>query len=174
MVYMSSFPVRRLPSHLWMVSFAGCLPLAPSSCWFLPCSFCRCSGGVSVDLPASQPQGLLLCCAPLPAHTAGLRLHACPLPSKQPGRGGPLPTVDVLFFLWLPHWLHAAVPLPPPRAAFCWRFLGSCTLGSARRRGAALLLPVYLPSPRVFSESVLYTLLLVFLKNEVLKKILLF
>jgi len=65
MVYTSSFPVRRLPSHLWMVSFAGCLPLAPSSCWFLPCSFCGCSGGVSVDLPASQPQGLLLCCAPL-------------------------------------------------------------------------------------------------------------
>ena len=127
-----------------------------------------------MDLPASQPQGLLLCCAPLPAHTAGLRLHECPRPSKQPGRGGPLPTLDVLLFLWLPHWFHAAVPLPPRRAAFCQRFLGSCTLGSAHCRGAALLLPVCLPSPHVFSKPVLYTSLLVFPKNEVLKKILLF
>lgn len=52
-----------------------------------------------------------------------MRLHACPLPSKQPGGGGTLPTVGFLLFLWLPHWLHVDVPLlseplPPPRAAF--------------------------------------------------------
>lgn len=47
-----------------------------------------------------------------------------------------------------PYWLHADVfllsePLPPARAACCWRFLGSRTRGSARRRGAALPMCIF-------------------------------
>ena len=143
MVYTHSFPGWRLPSRLWSVSFAGHFPAAPSTRWFLPCFFFGCSGELRAP-PASQPRA----CSLLPQHLF-LQTPPSGAPSKWPGHGATFTTVDFLLFLWLPHWLHADVfllsePLPPARAAFCWRFLGSRPLGSAsRHRGAALPMCIF-------------------------------
>lgn len=93
MVCTSSFPVRGLPSPLRMASLLGALGaiLVLTFALFLLWMLWR-------SLSGPQPpslQGLPLLRTSLRSR-AGLRLHACPLPSKQPGRGALLPTVGFL------------------------------------------------------------------------------
>lgn len=69
----------------WVLTFGAILMLI-FALFLLRMLWRSLSGPPGLTAPRLAP---LLCTSP--AHTAGLRLHACPLPSKQPGRGGLYP-----------------------------------------------------------------------------------